>query len=93
MKKTNEMTSAKAVGQTIANKRLGVGLSQEDRAGLAAKNIKKNERFLTVSIYPDARQNVPWIRLRGLWLLQAGFIPQTRIRVRVMSGCLVITKE
>jgi hypothetical protein len=53
----------------------------------------KQERFLTVSFYPEAQPKVPWIRLRGLWLRQAGFAPQARIRVRVMTGCLVITTE
>ncbi len=50
-------------------------------------------RILTVSLYPEARPKTPWIRLRGLWLQQAGFTPQSRIRVRVMTDCLVITKE
>ncbi|WP_374519352.1 SymE family type I addiction module toxin [Undibacterium squillarum] len=27
------------------------------------------------------------------WLQQAGFTPQSRIRVRVMNGCLVITRK
>lgn len=53
----------------------------------------KQERFLTVQLYPEAKPKIPWIRLRGLWLLQAGFTPQARIRVRIMSGCLVITTE
>jgi len=53
----------------------------------------KQERFLTVTLYPEARPKIPWIRLRGLWLQQAGFAPQARIRVRVMTGCLVITTE
>jgi toxic protein SymE len=42
---------------------------------------------------PEPRPRIPWIRLRGLWLAQAGFTPQSRIRVRVMNGCLVITPE
>lgn len=53
----------------------------------------KQERFLTVSICPEATPRTPWIRLRGLWLQDAGFTPKSRIRVRVMPGCLVITKE
>jgi hypothetical protein len=53
----------------------------------------KQERFLTVSLYPEAQPKIPWIRLRGLWLQQAGFTPQSRIRVRVMTDCLVITRE
>lgn len=55
-------------------------------------SIEKQERFLTVSIYPEANSRTPWIRLRGLWLRQAGFTPKSRIRVQVMPGCLVITK-
>ena len=57
------------------------------------KGQTQQERILTVSLYPETKANIPWIRLRGLWLLQAGFTPQSRIRVRVMTGCLVITKE
>ncbi|SDS29736.1 type I toxin-antitoxin system SymE family toxin [Pseudomonas sp. R4-83] len=36
---------------------------------------------------------VPWIRLRGLWLRQAGFEVNENVKVRVMKGCLVITAE
>lgn len=55
--------------------------------------INKQERFLTVQLYPEQRPRSPWIRLRGLWLEQAGFSPQARVRVRIMQGCLVITTE
>ena len=53
----------------------------------------RQERFLTVALYPEAQPRLPWIRLRGLWLEQAGFVPRTRVRVRVMWGCLVITTD
>lgn len=53
----------------------------------------KQERFLTVALYPEAQPKIPWIRLRGRWLQQAGFAPQARVRVRIMQGCLVITTE
>lgn len=56
-------------------------------------DARKQERFLTVSLYPETNRKIPWIRLRGLWLQQAGFTPRSRVRVRVMCGCLVITKE
>ncbi|EQL40453.1 type I toxin-antitoxin system SymE family toxin [Pseudomonas aeruginosa] len=42
--------------------------------------------------YATARP-VPWIRLRGLWLRQAGFEVNENVKVRVMKGCLVITAE
>ena len=57
------------------------------------KNRRRQERFLTVSVYPEAAPHVPWLRLHGLWLHEAGFTPNSRVRVRVMFGCLVITKE
>ena len=63
------------------------------RARKAMHAHTKQERFLTVQLVPEAKPKIPWIRLRGLWLQQAGFIPQARIRVRVMHGCLVITAE
>lgn len=36
---------------------------------------------------------VPWIRMQGKWLEQAGFTIHTRVRVRVMKGCLVLTTD
>lgn len=63
------------------------------RARKAQGAPTKQERFLTVQLYPEAIPRLPWIRLRGLWLQQAGFSPHARIRVRVMQGCLVITTE
>ena len=63
------------------------------RARKAADVPTKQERFLTVQLYPQPRPRLPWIRLRGMWLEQAGFLPQARIRVRIMQGCLVITTE
>jgi hypothetical protein len=39
------------------------------------------------------RPRPPRIRLVGLWLAQPGFTPKTRVKVRVMKGCLVITPE
>lgn len=59
----------------------------------AADDSMKQEQFLTVTLYPEAIPRMPWIRLRGLWLEQAGFFPQARVRVHVMRGCLVITTE
>ena len=52
----------------------------------------KPERFLTVQLVPEAWPcKTPWLRLRGKWLAAAGFPQQTRVKVRVMKGCLVIT--
>ena len=65
----------------------------DDTPELPTSKRNKQERFLTVLLVPEAKPKIPWIRLRGLWLQQAGFTPQSRIRVRVMNGCLVITRE
>ena len=68
---------------------------QESQKYLEIPNEQKYERLLTVSIRPDSalQSPIPWIRLSGRWLAEAGFTPRTRIRVRVMTDCLVITKE
>lgn len=42
---------------------------------------------------PSPAKPVPWIRLRGLWLRQAGFEVSEIVKVRVMKGCLVITAQ
>lgn len=65
----------------------------DDTPELPTSKSSKQERFLTVQLVPEAKPKIPWIRLRGLWLQQAGFSPQTRVRVRVMNGCLVITAD
>lgn len=67
--------------------------NSECRDSLKPRKPGKQERFLTVSVYPEAMPRTPWIRLHGLWLQEAGFTPKSRVRVRVMPGCLVITKE
>ena len=36
---------------------------------------------------------VPWVLLKGHWLQQAGFEINTPVKVRVMSGCLVLTTQ
>lgn len=53
----------------------------------------KAERFVTVSLYPEPNPTTPFIRLRGLWLEQAGFDVQTRVRIQVEQGRLILTPE
>lgn len=36
---------------------------------------------------------VPWIRMQGKWLEEAGFGVHTPVRIRVMLGCLVLTTD
>lgn len=67
----------------------------EDRSSVVCTSTKpiNQERILTVGLYPEFRAKKPWIRLYGMWLKEAGFNPRTKIKVRVMQGCLVITAE
>ena len=65
----------------------------DTRVGPVHAHGLKQERFLTVTLYPEAQPRLPWIRLRGRRLEDAGFAPRTRIRVRVMWRCLVITTD
>jgi hypothetical protein len=67
-----------------------------------AKPAMPSERSITVTStlqthktsYGEMRERkVPWIRLRGIWLEQAGFTIGTPVRIRVMSGCLVLTTD
>lgn len=64
----------------------------------------RQERHITVSsMLYDQKKNlerphmapikVPWIRMQGKWLEQAGFDIHSRVRIRVMFGCLVLTLD
>jgi len=46
---------------------------------------------LTVSFYQDDNPETLWIRLHGSGMKQTGFKPNSTVRVRVMTGCLMIT--
>jgi Toxin SymE, type I toxin-antitoxin system len=49
-------------------------------------------RKATVTSYFDARASVPMIRLRGQWLLQAGFREGDLIEVEVAAGRLILAR-
>ncbi|WP_404980237.1 MULTISPECIES: SymE family type I addiction module toxin [unclassified Caballeronia] len=36
---------------------------------------------------------MPWIKLAGRWIEQAGFMPGQRVKINVEHGRLVITAE
>ena len=42
---------------------------------------------------PGGPQPIPWIQLKGLWLKQAGFDPNSDINVQVKKGRIVITRQ
>lgn len=63
--------------------------------------LPKTERFAIIAAdfyppldaeYPQHRL-VPWLRLRGHWLQQAGFAVNQKIRIEVSKNRLVITAE
>lgn len=57
------------------------------------RRIKVNQTHYDYRPKRDARVNraVPWVQLKGYWLEQAGSRIDTRIQVRIMKGCLVLT--
>lgn len=53
----------------------------------------ENKRHLTVSYasrHPDY-QRIPAVTMKGVWLEAAGFSTGTKVEVRVMKGCIVLT--
>ncbi|HWW06826.1 hypothetical protein [Collimonas sp.] len=48
---------------------------------------------LTVSFYQDDNPETLWIRLHGSGVAQTDFSPNATVRVRVMTGCLMITSD
>ncbi|PJR62153.1 endoribonuclease SymE [Raoultella sp. T31] len=53
----------------------------------------KNKRQLTVSYvsrFPDYSR-IPALTMKGQWLEAAGFATGTKVEVRVMAGCIVLT--
>ncbi|SFI24110.1 toxic protein SymE [Collimonas sp. OK307] len=48
---------------------------------------------LNVSFYQDDDPETLWIRLHGNGIKQTGFTPNANVRVRVMTGCLMITSD
>ncbi|QDI10514.1 Putative endoribonuclease SymE [Klebsiella electrica] len=52
-----------------------------------------NKRQLTVSYvsrFPDYSR-IPALTMKGQWLEAAGFATGTKVEVRVMAGCIVLT--
>jgi len=49
-------------------------------------------RKATVTSYFDARVSVPMIRLRGRWLMRAGFRKGDPLRIEVEEGRLILTR-
>ena len=49
-------------------------------------------RKATVTSYFETRVSVPMIRLRGRWLIRAGFREGDALRIEVEEGRLILTR-
>ena len=49
-------------------------------------------RKATVTSYFDARATVPMIRLRGRWLMRAGFREGDALQIEIVEGRLILTR-
>lgn len=76
--------------------------NEHDTQAVSVSKIQAHQRRLTVrkayhsyQLNQDAFERTPIgeIRLKGHWLIQAGFAVDTAVKVRVMDGCLVLTKH
>ena len=63
------------------------------RKDLPPTNQTHPERSATVTDYLEMQTHYPWLRLRGNWLREVRFAPACKVKIRVMTGCLVITKD
>jgi hypothetical protein len=92
MEEAEAHAKAEAKAQEAKRKRMSPFKRPKEKA--ATKPGKpQTDRFLTVTTMPGNFANMPWIRLAGQWLAQAGFSVRTRVRVHVEAGRLIITPE
>lgn len=49
-------------------------------------------RKATVTSYFDTRVSVPMIRLRGRWLMRAGFREGDALQIEIAEGRLILTR-
>ena len=59
---------------------------------IVVRNVPKKTRILTVSYIPLEKPGVevPYLRLRGRWLRNAGFAIGRKVKVEVSEGRLMI---
>ncbi len=77
------------------------GINHKPKKQSPPTGTRQERRLKVSSILSDqtsktqgkTQVKVPWIRMQGKWLEQAGFEIRTSVRIRVMTGCLVLTTE
>ena len=59
------------------------------------RQLKVREAYHSYQLNQNHHQRTPIgeIHLKGHWLIQAGFEIDSPMKVRVMEGCLVLTRE
>jgi toxic protein SymE len=57
------------------------------------RRLKVREAYHSYQLNQNQRTPVGEIHLKGNWLIQAGFVIDTPVKVRVMEGCLVLTTD
>lgn len=73
--------------------------TQQSTVGPRLRKPKKQRQLKVRQSYHDYqldqydRTPIGEIKLKGNWLIQAGFAIDAPVTVRVMEGCLVITAE
>lgn len=92
MEEAEAHAKAEAKAQEAKRKRMSPFKRPKEKT-TAKPGKPQTDRFLTVTNMPGNFANMPWIRLAGQWLEQAGFSVRTRVRVHVEAGRLIITPE
>jgi hypothetical protein len=69
-----------------------------DKRKHTSSNSSTKQIRISTAYYPAVDQahlprEVPQLRLCGIWLINAGFLPGDHVTVRVASGRLVITRS
>ena len=61
----------------------------EQRSAKIKKKPACQVRQIKVNHIHANNRRVPWIRVQGQWLQQAGFEIDTPVQIHVMDGCLI----
>ncbi|WP_425508263.1 SymE family type I addiction module toxin [Tahibacter soli] len=65
---------------------------QHKSSASSTKRIRVSTAYYPPVDIAHLPREVPYIRLRGIWLIYAGFAPGDTLAIRVTAGRLVITR-
>ncbi|MDC8012427.1 type I toxin-antitoxin system SymE family toxin [Tahibacter soli] len=69
-----------------------MGKRNDKPAESSTKQIRVGTAYYSAVDYAHLPREVPNIRLRGIWLINAGFLPGDIVTIRVTAGRLVIIR-